>query len=130
MIAHAIVGRVERERTSSSRESVTFRVRYRAPHVWNSENKAPPPQGTNHPYKAPATPKRRHPTGSTIEVAHFRYFVSERRGFFDPKSPGCPNLDFEKKKKVRSLGPWHYSPRFISKFARVSFRASYGALLK
>ena len=28
-------------------------------------------------------------TRSTIEVAHFRYFVSERRGSLTPKSSGC-----------------------------------------
>ena len=28
-------------------------------------------------------------TRSTIEVAHFRYFVSERRGFLIPKSSEC-----------------------------------------
>ena len=40
-----------------------------------------------------------HGTRSTIEVAHFRYFVSERRGSFTPDRWNV-NLDFGKKRFV------------------------------
>ena len=49
---------------------------------------------------------------STIEVARFRYFVSERRDFLTPKSS---------EKKLCRLGPWDYSPRRISIFAESQF---------
>ena len=32
-------------------------------------------------------------TRSTIEVAHFRYFISEKTGFLDPKSSEKSDLD-------------------------------------
>ena len=35
---------------------------------------------------------------STVEVAHFRYFVSERRGCLTPNRWDVNNLDFEQKK--------------------------------
>ena len=38
-------------------------------------------------------------TRSSTEVAHFRYFVSERRGSFTPNRRTA-NLDFEKKRFV------------------------------
>ena len=43
-------------------------------------------------------------TRSTIEVAHFRSFVSERRGSFIPNLRNV-NLDFEKQRFV-DLGYW------------------------
>ena len=38
-------------------------------------------------------------TRSTIEVAHFRYFVSERRGSLTPNRRNV-NIEFEKKRLV------------------------------
>ena len=38
---------------------------------------------------------------STIEVAHFRYFVSERRGSLSPNHRNA-NLDFEAKRFLDS----------------------------
>ena len=65
-------------------------------------------------------------TRSRIEVAHFRYFVFERRGSLSP-NPRNANLDFETKMFSR-LGPWGCSPRCnLSFFAEASFRVRYGA---
>ena len=63
------------------------------------------------------------PTPSTIEVAHFRYFVSERRVPF-PQIVGMKNLDFEKNTFFCRLGPWDHSPRLGSLAA---MRGIYGA---
>ena len=46
--------------------------------------------------------KRHVMTRSTIEVAHFRYFVSERRGGSSTPNRRNANLDFEKKRFVDS----------------------------
>ena len=51
-------------------------------------------------------------TRSTIEVAHFRYFVSERRGSLTP-------ILISKKTFCR-LVPWNYSPRCNLIFAEKS----------
>ena len=48
-------------------------------------------------------------TRSTIEVAPFRYFVSERRGLLTPNGRNV-NLDFSKKTFCR-FGPWDCSPQ-------------------
>ena len=40
-------------------------------------------------------------TPSTIEVAHFRYFASDRRGFSSPNRRNA-NLDFETKRFLDS----------------------------
>ena len=60
-------------------------------------------------------------SSSTIEVAHLRFFVSEKRGSL-PANRRNVNLDFEKKTFCR-LGPWDYSPRCImTNNAEVTFR--------
>ena len=64
-------------------------------------------------------------TRSTIEVAHFRYFVSERRGSLPPKRLNVTILISIK--TFSRLGPWDYSPRCISIFSEVGFRVRSGA---
>ena len=64
-------------------------------------------------------------TRSTIEVAHFRYFVSERRGSVTPNRRNV-NLDFEKIRFV-DLGHDMFSLRCILVFAEVSLRVRCGA---
>ena len=46
---------------------------------------------------------KKEPTRSTLEVAHFCYFVCERRGFFTP-SRGNVNLDSDKKNSFLDSG--------------------------
>ena len=66
-------------------------------------------------------------TRSEIEVAHFRYFVSERRGRGSlTRNRRNVNLHFEKKKTFSRLGPWDYSPRCNLIFAEVGFRVRHG----
>ena len=65
-------------------------------------------------------------TRSTMEVADYRYFVSERRSSSTPNRRNT-NLDLKKQKTVCRFGPWEYSPRWILIFADVSFRMMYVA---
>ena len=63
---------------------------------------------------------------STIEVAHFRYFVSETRGS-STRDRRNANLVSVNKWRYCILGPWDYSPRCNLVFAEVSFWVRYGA---
>ena len=56
-------------------------------------------------------------TRSTIDVAHFRYFVSERRGSWSPSRPNA-NLD-NRKKNV-------FQPRAMGLFAAMQFDFGWG----
>ena len=73
--------------------------------------------------------KNQAKTRSTIEVAHFRYFVSEIPGVLRPQIVGMSTiLDFEKKTFCR-LGQWDYvfAAMHLDFFTDVSFRVRYGA---
>ena len=65
-------------------------------------------------------------TRSTIEVARFRYFLSERRSSLSPKRRNA-NFDFGKKNVLETRATGLFAAMQLD-FAEVSFRVRYGAL--